>query len=53
MPPPPDPAPTSLGGGGGASSLVLSAIMRLKPIDTPSMTASKIAQDIAPFRIDL
>jgi hypothetical protein len=32
---------------------VLSAIMRLKPIDTPSMTAKRIAHDIAPLRIDL
>lgn len=53
MPPPLEGAPTSLGGGGGASSLVLSAIMRLKPIETPSMTASKMAQDMAPLRIDL
>jgi hypothetical protein len=45
--------PASEGGGGGASSLVLSAIMRLKPIETPSMTARRIAQDMAPFRIDL
>jgi hypothetical protein len=39
------------GGGTGPSSLVLSAIILLKPIPTPSMTASNIAQDIAPFRI--
>lgn len=46
-------APASAGGGGGRSSLVLSAIMRLKPMDTPSMTASRMAHDIAPLRIDL
>jgi hypothetical protein len=32
---------------------VLSAIMRLNPIETPSITANRIAHDIAPFRIDL
>jgi hypothetical protein len=55
MPPPPldDKPPASVGGGGGASSLVLSAIIRLKPIETPSMTASKMAHDMAPLRIDL
>ncbi len=51
--PPLGDAPASVGGGGGASNLVLSAIMRLKPIETPSMTASKMAQDIAPLRMDL
>lgn len=49
-------APTADGlascGGGGTSSLVLSAIILLNPIPTPSMTAKSIAQDIAPFRID-
>ena len=53
MPPLPGDAPASLGGGGGASSLVLSAIIRLKPIETPSMTANRMAHDIAPLRIDL
>lgn len=51
--PPVGEAPTSDGGGGGASSLVLSAIILLKPIETPSMTANRIAHDIAPLRIDL
>ncbi len=56
-------APTSLpslptdelccGGGGGNSNLVFSAIILWKPIPTPSMTASKIAHPIAPFRIAL
>lgn len=37
-------------GGGGISSLVFSAIMRWKPIPTPSMTASSTAQPMALFR---
>lgn len=40
-----------LGGGGGSSSFVFSAIILWKPIPTPSMTASRIAHPIAPFRI--
>ena len=51
--PPLGEAPASVGGSGGASSLVLSAIMRLNPIETPSMTARRMAQDMAPLRIDL
>jgi hypothetical protein len=51
--PPLGDAPASVGGGGGASSLVLSAIMRLNPIETPSITARRMAHDIAPLRIDL
>ena len=39
------------GGGGGNSKRVFSAIIRWKPIPTPSMTASSIAHPIAPFRI--
>jgi hypothetical protein len=31
---------------------VLSAIIRLKPMPTPSMTASSIAQDMAPLRME-
>lgn len=37
------------GGSGCVSNLVFSAIILWKPIPTPSMTASKIAQPIAPF----
>ncbi len=51
--PPLDDAPASVGGGGGASSFVLSAIILLNPMETPSMTARRIAHDIAPLRIDL
>lgn len=40
-----------LGGGGGSSSFVFSAIILWKPIPTPSMTASRMAHPIAPFRI--
>lgn len=43
--------PLLLGGGGGISNFVLSAIMRWKPIPTPSITAKRMAQPIAPFRI--
>ena len=31
---------------------MLSAIMRLKPIETPSMTARRMAHDIAPLRME-
>jgi len=41
------------GGGGGISSLVFSAIILWKAIPTPSITASRIAHPIAPFRIAL
>lgn len=37
-------------GAGGASSRVFSAIMRWKPMPTPSMTASSTAQPMALFR---
>lgn len=39
------------GGGAGGSSLVFSAIMRLKAIPTPSITARRTAQPIALLRI--
>lgn len=45
--------PELLGGGGGISSFVLSAIIRWKPIPTPSITAKRIAHPMAPFRIAL
>jgi hypothetical protein len=41
------------GGGGGASNRVDSAIMREKPIPTPSITARSTAQPIALLRIAL
>lgn len=47
------PSLPSLGGGGGISSLVFSAIILWKPIPTPSMTASRTAQPIAPLRMAL
>lgn len=47
------PALVLCGGGGGISSLVFSAIILWKPIPTPSITAIKMAQPIAPFRIAL
>lgn len=40
-------------GGGGGSNRVFSAIMRWKPMPTPSMTASRIAQPMAPLRTAL
>lgn len=43
--------PALLGGGGGISNFVLSAIIRWKPIPTPSITARRIAHPMAPFRI--
>ena len=42
-----------LGGGGGSSNRVFSAIIRWKPMPTPSITARRIAHPIAPFRIAL
>jgi hypothetical protein len=47
------PSLPSLGGGGGISSLVFSAIILWKPIPTPSMTASRTAQPMAPLRMAL
>lgn len=41
------------GGGGGGCNAVFSAIMREKPMPTPSMTASRIAHPIALLRIAL
>jgi len=38
-------------GGGGSSFVVFSAIIRWNPIPTPSMTARRIAQPMAPFRM--
>jgi hypothetical protein len=41
------------GGGGGSSKRVFSAIILWKPMPTPSMTAKRMAQPIAPFLIAL
>ena len=47
------PSLPSLGGGGGISSFVFSAIILWKPMPTPSMTASRTAQPMAPLRMAL
>lgn len=44
---------SALGGGGGTSSFVLPAIILPRPIPTPSMTARRTAQPMAPLRMAL
>jgi hypothetical protein len=41
------------GGGGGSSNRVFSAIILWKPMPTPSITAKRMAQPMAPFLIAL
>jgi hypothetical protein len=45
--------PAGAGGGAGISNLVFSAIIRWKPMPTPSITARRIAQPMAPLRTAL
>jgi hypothetical protein len=52
-PPPPPEASGVDGGIGGASSFVFSAIILPNPMLTPSMTARRMAHEMAPLRIDL